>query len=57
MVTLEGGGHPDTTDLSVALFNETGEYVTGVDEWFIDGQYDIQDESSRSQAEPITSLP
>lgn len=44
MVTLVGGGNPDTTGLSVALFNETGEYVTGVDEWYIDGVYDIQDE-------------
>jgi hypothetical protein len=44
MVTLEGGGNPDTTGLTVALFNETGEYVTGVDEWYIDGVYDITEE-------------
>jgi len=44
MVSLVGGGNPDTTGLSVALFNETGEYVTGVDEWYKDGVYDITDE-------------
>ncbi len=44
MVSLAGGGNPDTNGLSVALFNETGEYVTGVDEWYKDGAYDITDE-------------
>lgn len=44
MVTLNGGGNPDTNGLTVAIFNETGEYVTGVDEWYVDGVYDITDE-------------
>lgn len=44
MVSLIGGGHPDDTGLSVALFNETGVYVTGIDEWYRDGDYDISDE-------------
>ena len=44
MVSLTGGGNPDDTGLSVALFNETGVYVTGIDEWYKDGDYDIEDE-------------
>ena len=43
-VSLVGGGHPDETDLHVALFNVTGAYVTGEDEWWKDGDYDITDE-------------
>jgi hypothetical protein len=44
MVSLLNGGNPDDSGLSVALFNETGVYVEGQDEWFKDGDYDIQDE-------------
>jgi hypothetical protein len=43
-VSLVGGGHPDATGLSIALFNETGKYVTGIDEWYKDGDYDITNE-------------
>jgi len=44
VVSLVGGGHPAASGLSVALFNETGDYVIGVDEWYKDGDYDITDE-------------
>jgi hypothetical protein len=44
MVSLIDGGHPNTGSLSVALFNETGDYVTGMDEWYKDNDYDITDE-------------
>jgi hypothetical protein len=43
-VSLVGGGDPDTDYLTVALFNETGVYVEGIDEWYKDGDYDITDE-------------
>ena len=44
MVTLIGGGNPDEDNLFVALYNETGAYVTGNDEWCKIGDYDITDE-------------
>jgi hypothetical protein len=44
MVSLIDGGNPDADGLSVALFNETGAYVTGQDEWYKDDDYDITDE-------------
>jgi hypothetical protein len=42
MVSLVGGGHPGTDDLTVALFNETGENLW--ETWYKDGDYDITDE-------------
>jgi hypothetical protein len=44
MVSLIDGGHPDADGLSVALFNETGAYVEGQDEWYKDDDYDITGE-------------
>ncbi len=44
MVSLIDGGNPDADGLSVALFNETGAYVTGQDEWYKDDDYDITGE-------------
>ena len=43
-VGLVGGGHPDASGLSVALYNSTGDYVTGQDEWIKNNDYDITDE-------------
>lgn len=42
-VSLGGGGHPDTTDLTVGLFNETGADLTSI--WYKDGDYSITDEA------------
>jgi hypothetical protein len=42
LVSLVGGGHPDTADLTVALFNETGENLWTI--WYKDNAYEILDE-------------
>lgn len=42
-VSLVGGGHPDTADLTVGLFNETGADLTSI--WYKDGDYSITDET------------
>jgi hypothetical protein len=44
IVSLIGGGYPDEDNLFVALYNETGACVTGIDEWCRIGDYDIADE-------------
>jgi len=41
MVNLVGGGHPDDTGLTVALYNATGELVTGDDAWSKTADYSI----------------
>jgi hypothetical protein len=43
-VALVGGGHPDKTGLSVALYNKTGDLVTGQDEWSKTKEYAITNE-------------
>jgi hypothetical protein len=44
MVNLVGGGHPDDTGLTVALYNATGELVTGDDAWSKTEDYSITNE-------------
>ena len=44
MVNLVGGGHPDKTDLTVALYDSTGALVTGDDAWSKTASYDITKE-------------
>jgi hypothetical protein len=44
MVNLVGGGLPDDTDLTVALYNATGELVTGDDAWSKTEDYSITNE-------------
>jgi hypothetical protein len=44
MVNLVGGGHPDDTDLTVALYNSTGELVIGDDAWSKTEDYSITNE-------------
>jgi len=43
-VGLAGGGHPDKSGLTVALYNATGALVTGDDAWSTTGDYDITGE-------------
>jgi hypothetical protein len=43
-VSLVSGGHPPTSDLTVALYNSTGALVTGDDAWSKTGSYDITSE-------------
>jgi hypothetical protein len=41
---LVGGGHPDKSGLTVAIYNSTGALVTGDDAWSKTGAYDITGE-------------
>jgi len=44
MVSLAGGGHPEKTGLTVALYNTAGELITGDDAWSKTAAYDITNE-------------
>jgi hypothetical protein len=44
-ISLVGGGHPVTTGLTIALYNETGALVTGDDAWSNTGHYTLTDET------------
>jgi hypothetical protein len=43
-VSLAGGGHPDKSGLTIALYNTTGDLVTGDDEWIDTDHYSITGE-------------
>ena len=43
-VNLVGGGRPEKSGLTVAIYNETGALVSGMDAWSKTGAYDINDE-------------
>jgi hypothetical protein len=43
-VTLTEGGNPDTTGLTVALYDMDGDLVTGDDAWSKTSEYEIEDE-------------